>query len=70
MALKIIIEIKFCFIGYVDNIAVTVKDLIVRIWFYIIDILSIKIILSFLFFWKARFFFQYLLDEEGELVLA
>ena len=50
MALKIIIKIKSRFIDYVDNIAI-------RIWFYIIDILGIKIILSFLFFRKARLFF-------------
>ena len=70
IALKIITGIKSCFIGYADNIAVTVGDLIIRIWFYIIDILDIKIILSFPFFRKARFSFWYLLDKEGELVLA
>ena len=50
MALKIIIKIKSRFISYADNIAITVGDLIIYTWFYIIDIPGIKIILSFLFF--------------------
>ena len=70
MALKIITKTKSCFIGYVDNIAITIRNLIVRIWFYIINILSIKIILGFLFFRKAKLFFQYPSDEEGELILV
>ena len=70
MALKIIIKIKSRFISYADNIAITVEDLVIRTWFYIIDILGTKIILGFPFFRKARFSFWYLLDKEGELVLA
>ena len=50
MALKTIIKIKSRFISYTDNIAVIVRDLIIHTWFYIIDILGTKIILSFLFF--------------------
>ena len=57
IALKIITRIKSCFIGYADNIAITIGNLVVRIWFYIINILGIKIILSFLFFRKARLSF-------------
>ena len=57
MALKIIIKIKSRFISYADNIAITVEDLVIRTWFYIIDILGTKIILGFPFFRKARLFF-------------
>ena len=57
ITLKIITKIKSCFIGYANNIAVTVGDLVICIWFYIIDILGIKIILSFLFFRKVRLSF-------------
>jgi len=70
MALKIITKIKSRFIGYANNIAVIVGDLIVCIWFYIIDIPNTKIILSFPFFRKARFSFRYLSDKKGELVLT
>ena len=70
IALKIIIKIKSCFIGYADNIAVIIGDLVVCIWFYIINILGTKIILGFPFFWKARFSFWYPLNEEGRSVLA
>ena len=57
IALKTIIKTKSHFIGYADNIAIIVGDLVIRTRFYIINILSIKIILSFLFFRKARLFF-------------
>jgi len=70
MALKIITKTKSRFIGYADNIAVTVGNLIICIWFYIINILNTKIILSFPFFRKARLSFQYPLDKEGGSVLA
>ena len=63
MALKIITKTKSYFIGYANNIAITIGNLVVCIWFYIIDILGIKIILGFPFFRKARFFFRYLSDE-------
>ena len=69
MALKIITKTKSCFIGYADNIAVIVGDLVICIWFYIINILGTKIILGFLFFWKARFSFRYPSDKEGKSVL-
>ena len=70
MALKIIIRIKSCFIGYADNIAIIVGDLVICTWFYIINIPGTKIILSFLFFWKARLSFQYPSNEKGGPVLA
>lgn len=57
IALKIIIKIKSRFINYADNIAIIVENLIVCIWFYIIDIPGTKIILGFSFFRKARFSF-------------
>ena len=70
MALKTITGIKSRFIGYADNIAVTVGDLVVRTRFYIIDIPGTKIILGFPFFRKARLSFRYPSDEEGGPVLA
>ena len=70
IALKTITKIKSYFIGYADNIAITIKDLVIRTRFYIINILNIKIILGFLFFRKARLSFRYLLDKEGGLILA
>ena len=70
MALKIITKTKSYFIGYANNIAITIGNLVVCIWFYIIDILGIKIILGFPFFRKARFFFRYLSDEEDKSILA
>ena len=70
MTLKIIIETKSHFISYADNIAVTIGDLIIRTWFYIIDILGTKIILSFPFFRKAKLSFRYPSDKEGEPILA
>tara|TARA_R110002033_G_scaffold77013_1_gene128677 strand:+ start:192 stop:494 length:303 start_codon:yes stop_codon:yes gene_type:complete len=57
IALKTITRIKSRFISYANNITISIEDLIVRIWFYIIDIVGIKIILSFLFFRKIRFSF-------------
>ena len=70
MALKTITGTKSRFIGYADNIAVTVGDLVVRTRFYIIDIPATKIILGFPFFRKARLSFRYPSDEEGGPVLA
>jgi len=57
MALKIIIKTKSRFISYVDNITITIENLVIRIWFYIINIPSTKIILGFPFFRKARLSF-------------
>ena len=70
MALKIIIKTKSRFINYTNNIAIIIRNLVIRIWFYIINILDIKIILGFPFFRKARLSFQYPLDKENEPVLA
>ena len=70
IALKIITKTKYCFIGYADNIAITVEDLVIRTWFYIINIPGTKIILGFLFFRKARLFFQYPSNKESRSILA
>ena len=70
MTLKIITKTKSRFISYTDNVAITIGNLIVRIQFYIINIPSIKIILSFPFFQKAKFFFQYPSDKKSESILA
>jgi len=50
MTLKIITKTKSRFISYADNIAIIIEDLIICIWFYIINIPNIKIILGFPFF--------------------
>ena len=70
MALKIITKTKSRFISYADNIAITVRNLVVRTWFYIINIPGTKIILSFPFFRKAKLSFRYPSDKEGEPILA
>ena len=56
MALKNIISIKSQFLRYADNVLIIIKDYIIFIKFYIINILSIRIIFKFLFFLDyARF---------------
>jgi hypothetical protein len=50
MALKSIINVKSRFIRYINNVPVIVRDYIIFIKFYIINILSIKVIFKFLFF--------------------
>ena len=70
IALKTIIKIKSRFIGYINNIAITIGNLVIRIRFYIINILSTKIILSFPFFRKAKLSFRYPLDKESKSVLT
>ena len=70
MALKTITKTKSRFINYADNIVITIEDLVIRTRFYIIDIPSTKIILSFPFFRKARLSFRYPSDKESGPVLA
>ena len=49
IALRTIIRIKSKFIGFIDNVAVIIKNTIVRTRFYIIKSLGIKIVFRFLF---------------------
>ena len=49
MGLWTIISNKSRFVGFVDNILVTISNTVVRTWFYIMDCLGIKVILGFLF---------------------
>ena len=44
-----IIRTKFRFIGFIDNITITIRNTIVRTWFYIIESPRIKIVLGFPF---------------------
>jgi len=68
IALRTIIRIKSKFIGFADNVAVIIKNTIVRTRFYIIESLGIKVVLRFLFIQKAKVIFRYLKDEEDGLV--
>jgi hypothetical protein len=49
MALWTIIRTKSRFVGFLDNIAITIKNIVVRTRLYIIDSPGIKVILRFLF---------------------
>jgi hypothetical protein len=61
---------KSKFVRFIDNIAIIIRNTIIRTWFYIIDSFGIKVILGFLFIQKARVIFRYLRDEEDRLVFA
>lgn len=47
---KTIISTKSKFTGYTDNVAVTIRDLMIYIRFYIINIPGTRVILRFPFF--------------------
>jgi hypothetical protein len=49
IALRTIIRTKSKFVGFIDNVIVTIKNTIVRTRFYIIKSLGIKVVLGFLF---------------------
>ncbi len=49
MALQTIIRNKSRFVGFTNNVLVTISNIVVRTRFYIIDYLGIKVILGFLF---------------------
>jgi len=49
IALRTIIRTKSKFVGFIDNVAVTIKNTVVRTRFYIIKSLKIKVVLGFLF---------------------
>jgi hypothetical protein len=68
IALRTIIRIKSRFVGFIDNVAVTIRNTIIRTRFYIIKSPRIKVVLGFPFIRKARVIFRYLKDEEDGLV--
>ena len=49
ITLRTIIKTKSKFVGFIDNVAVTIKNTIVRTRFYIIESPGIKVVLRFLF---------------------
>ena len=49
IAFRTIIKTKFKFVGFINNVTVIIKNIIVRTRFYIIKSLRIKIVLGFLF---------------------
>jgi hypothetical protein len=49
IALRIIIKTKSRFVGFSDNITITIRNTIIRTRLYIIDSPRIKVILEFLF---------------------
>jgi hypothetical protein len=49
IALRTIIRTKSRFVGFINNVAVTIKNTIVRTRFYIIESPGIKVVLGFLF---------------------
>ncbi len=49
MALQTIVRNKSRFVGFANNVLVTINNTVVRTQFYIIDCLEIKVILGFLF---------------------
>src|SRR6266536_5390226 len=70
MALRTIVGNKSRFVGFADNVLVTIGNTVVRTRFYIMDCPRIKIILGFPFFRKARVTFRYPRDDEDRLVFA
>ena len=68
IALRTIIRTKSRFVGFIDNVAVTIENTVVRTRFYIIESPGIKVVLGFLFIRKAKVIFRYLKDEEDGLV--
>jgi len=49
IALRTIIRTKFKFVGFIDNVAVIIKNTVIRTRFYIIKSFKIKVVLGFLF---------------------
>ena len=70
MALRTIIGTKSRFVGFADNVAVTIGNTVVRTRFYIMESPGIKVVLGFPFIRKARVTFRYPKDEEDGPVFA
>ena len=63
-----IIRDRLRFIRFVDNIPIIIRNSIIWTWFYIIDYSRIKVILRFLFIYKARVILRYLSNYKDRLV--
>jgi hypothetical protein len=63
-----IIRIKSRFVGFIDNVAVIIRNTVVKTRFYIIKSPRIKVVLRFPFIRKTRVIFRYLKDEEDRPV--
>jgi hypothetical protein len=70
IALRTIIKTKSRFVGFIDNVTVTIRNTIVRTRFYIIESLRIKVVLRFPFIRKAKVIFRYPKDEEDRPVFT
>ena len=70
MALRTIVGNRSRFVGFADNVPVTIGNTVVRTRFYIMDCPGIKIILGFPFFRKARVTLRYPKDHEDGPVFA
>ena len=68
ITLRTIIRIKSKFVGFINNVTVTIKNTIVRTRFYIIESLRIKVVLKFPFIRKVKVIFRYFKNEEDGLV--
>ena len=68
IAFRTIIKTKFKFVGFINNVIVIIKNIIVRTRFYIIESLRIKVVLRFPFIRKVKVIFRYFKNEEDGLV--
>jgi hypothetical protein len=68
MAFRIIIRTKSKFIGFINNVTVTIKNTSVKTRFYIIKSLRIKVVFRFPFIKKVKVIFRYFKNEEDRLV--
>ena len=64
IGLRTIIGNKSRFVGFTDNVLVTISNTVVRTRFYIMDCPGIKVILGFLFIQKARVTFRHPRDKD------
>ena len=65
-----IIGTKSRFIGFINNVAITIRNTIIRTRFYIIESPRIKVVLGFPFIQKARVTFRYPKNEKDKPVFA
>ena len=70
MALKTITGVKSRFVSFTNNVTVIISNCVINNRFYIIDAPGIKVILGFLFFYKARVLFRYPRDYNRGIMLA
>jgi hypothetical protein len=70
MALRTIMGDKSRFVGFADNVPVTIGNSVVRTRFYIMDRPGVKVILGFPFIRKARVTLRYPSDHEDGPVYA